>query len=57
MGMDNRTLLDILDGVRDVLWAVNGEFEGRDAEDFAEAFCLLTAIADRLYVREYGEMR
>ena len=55
--MDDRTLLDILDGARDVLWAVSGEFEGRDAEDFAEAFCLLTAVADRLYVRTYGELR
>lgn len=55
--MDNRTLLDILDGVRDVLWAVNGEFEGRDADQFTDAFCLLTAVADRLYVREYGEVR
>ena len=57
MTMDGRTLLDVLDGARDVLWAVSGEFEGRDAEQFTDAFCLLTAVADRLYAREYGEMR
>ena len=56
-GMDGRTLLDILDGVRRVLWAVSEEFGGRDAEDFNEAYSLLTAVTHRLYFREHGEMK
>lgn len=55
--MDGRTLLDVMDGARAVLWAVSGEFEGRDAGDFAEAFSLLTEVSDRLYEREYGDDR
>ena len=56
-GMDGRTLLDILDGARDVLWAVSGEFESEDEEDFLEAIDRLTRISDRLYEREYGDDR
>ena len=55
--LDGRTLLDILDGVRDVLWAVGGEFKGEDEEDFLEAIDRLTRISDRLYEREYGDDR
>lgn len=55
--MDGRTLLDILDGVRGVLWAVQDGFEGEDAEDFSEALDRLTRVSDRLYDRLYGNRR
>ena len=55
--MDGRTLLDVLDGARGVLWAVSGEFEGEDEEDFLEAIDRLTRISDRLYFREHGEAK